>query len=109
MGGEYWKAALTDQLVEEGALYPESHSRRPDGSLSPGFNSYEACLRFAEGNRTTYYAGGAGEMESVQEVLGCFKQLVWMERVEDPDGLTFIKVREVLATYVIKENNDAAG
>ncbi|HEV3029227.1 MAG TPA: hypothetical protein VG457_16735, partial [Planctomycetota bacterium] len=98
VGESRWKAALTDQIVQEGAFYPPSHSRL-DGGKSPGFNSYEACLKFTEGGRTVYYAGGAGQKLSAEHTLHCFKQLIWMERVAHPTKGDGIIVRKVLARY----------
>lgn len=64
--------ALVDQKVtaaDIGRRYPPSHTRLPDGSVSMGFNAYEACLKFTakdgpEGKSgalvTYYYPGGTG-------------------------------------------------
>jgi len=95
-----WLAALTDKPVEEGKVYPPSHSRLPDGSLSPGFNAFEACLKFTDSGETRFYAGGAGIKFSVDQVLNeCFHQLVWFRRVAHPKYLTGYRVEKVVARY----------
>ncbi len=39
----------------------------PSGwGVSPGFNNYEACLKFTHGD-TRYYGGGAGTFKSKDE------------------------------------------
>jgi hypothetical protein len=72
-------ATLADQIVEEGREYPPSHTRGdPRFPLgSPGFNNYEACLKFTHGGETKYYAGGVGVFESKEEVIRVFTALVW--------------------------------
>jgi hypothetical protein len=69
-------ATLVDQVVEEGRSYPPSHTPIPGGGGSPGFNNYEACLKFTHGT-TRYYAGGVGIFNSKEEVIRVFTALVW--------------------------------
>jgi hypothetical protein len=98
--GSTWRAALTDQPVEEGRLYPPSHVRLPDGSVSPGFNAFEACLKFTNAGETRFYAGGAGIKFNVDQVLKqCFHQLVWFQRVQHPKYGLGYRVERVVARY----------
>ncbi|WP_437578758.1 hypothetical protein [Sorangium sp. So ce887] len=94
-GGRVWRAALIDGPVEEGRTYPASHTRLPDGSLSPGLNRYEACLEFAHGGVTRYYAGGAGVFDSVEPILGVFWGLIWFSSAPN-DGF---RVEQIVARY----------
>ncbi|WP_437969251.1 hypothetical protein WMF04_08120 [Sorangium sp. So ce260] len=94
-GGRVWRAALIDGPVEEGRTYPASHTRMPDGTFSPGLNRYEACLEFAHGGVTRYYAGGAGVFDSVEPILGVFWGLIWFSSAPN-DGF---RVEKIVATY----------
>ncbi|WP_437336673.1 hypothetical protein [Sorangium sp. So ce394] len=95
VGGRVWRAALIDGPVEEGRTYPASHTRLPDGTLSPGLNRYEACLEFAHGGVTRYYAGGAGVFDSVEPILGVFWGLIWFSSAPN-EGF---RVEKIVATY----------
>ena len=97
--GEIWEAALTDKPVYAGEFYPPHQSTKSDGKLSPGFNSYEATMEFSEGGMTRYYAGGAGEKESIEGALGVFFCLVWKIDCEDPLFGAGIRVMEIIARY----------
>ncbi|WP_437280274.1 hypothetical protein WME90_06865 [Sorangium sp. So ce375] len=94
-GGRVWRAALVDGPVEVGRTYPASHTRLPDGSLSPGLNRYEAALEFSHGGVTRYYAGGAGVFDSVEPILGVFWGLIWFSSAPN-DGY---RVEQIVATY----------
>ncbi|WP_437984830.1 hypothetical protein [Sorangium sp. So ce117] len=94
-GGRVWRAALVDGPVEVGRTYPASHTRMPDGTLSPGLNRYEACLEFSHGGVTRYYAGGAGVFDSIEPILGVFWGLIWFSSAPD-DGY---RVEQIVATY----------
>jgi hypothetical protein len=74
---------LVDQVVEEGRSYPKSHTILPGGGGSPGFNNFEACLKFTHGD-TKYYGGGAGTFKSKEEVITAFQALVWVSFTSDP-------------------------
>lgn len=91
VGGRLWRAALVDSPVEEGKTYPASHTRMPDGSVSPGLNRYEACLEFTYGGVTRYYAGGAGVIEDRRKVLDVFWGLVWFSPAPN-DGFRIEKI-----------------
>ncbi|WP_437962534.1 hypothetical protein WME76_45670 (plasmid) [Sorangium sp. So ce119] len=95
VGDRVWRAALVDGPVEEGRTYPASHTRLPDGTLSPGLNRYEAALEFSHGGRTRYYAGGAGVFDSVEPILGVFWGLIWFSSAPN-DGY---RVEKIVATY----------
>jgi hypothetical protein len=98
--GSNWKAGLTDKPVEEGRIYPTGHFRLPDGTNSPGFNAYEACLKFTDSGETRLHAGGSGVKFSVDQVLReCFTQLVWFRRVADPRYGTGYRVEKILTRY----------
>ncbi len=73
-----WAACLVDGEVEEGKVYPPSHSPMPGGGSSPGLNRYEACLRFAHNGVTKYYGGGAGVFNDKDEVILAFWALIWV-------------------------------
>ena len=74
---------LVDQVVEEGRSYPKSHTLLPGGGGSPGFNNFEACLKFTHGD-TKYYGGGAGTFKSKDEVITAFQALAWVSVTRDP-------------------------
>jgi hypothetical protein len=95
VGGRVWRAALIDAPVEEGKTYPASHTRMPDGSVSPGLNRYEACLEFTHGGVTRYYAGGAGVIEERRRVLEVFWGLIWFSPAPN-DGF---RVEKIVARY----------
>ncbi|WP_437735521.1 hypothetical protein [Sorangium sp. So ce1335] len=95
VGDRVWRAALVDGPVEEGRTYPASHTRMPDGTLSPGLNRYEACLEFSHGGRTRYYAGGAGVFDSLEPILGVFWGLIWFSSAPN-DGY---RVEQIVTTY----------
>ncbi|MDI1435711.1 hypothetical protein [Polyangium sorediatum] len=81
--GKRLSAALVDGPVVEGKSYPPSHTRLPDGSVSPGLNRYEACLEFSHGGMTRYYCGGVGVLSSKHDILKVFWGLVWVEFLPD--------------------------
>ncbi|KYF80941.1 hypothetical protein BE17_12920 [Sorangium cellulosum] len=95
VGDRVWRAALIDGPVEAGKTYPASHTRLPDGTLSPGLNRYEAALEFSHGGQTRYYAGGAGVFDSAEPILGVFWGLIWFSSAPN-DGY---RVEEIVATY----------
>jgi hypothetical protein len=66
-----------------------------DGSLSPGLNRYEACLRFAADGETKYYGGGAGVYKNKDEVILAFWGLIWVEFNADES----YKVIEIVRKY----------
>ncbi|MDI1480950.1 hypothetical protein [Polyangium sp. y55x31] len=83
VGDKRLSAALVDGPVVEGNTYPPSHTRLPDGKVSPGLNRYEACLEFSYGGITRYYCGGVGVLSSRHDILKVFWGLVWVEFLED--------------------------
>jgi hypothetical protein len=92
VGGKELVAALVDSPVEEGKVYPPSHTRTADGRASPGLNRYEACLEFTHGGRTRYYCGGAGITASRRDILRVFWGLVWVEFLGDDEGFRVEKI-----------------
>jgi hypothetical protein len=104
-GTVWWEAALTDKPVVEGEVYPPGHTPMGGGKLSPGFNSYEAVLKYTDKRDdgspdTRYYAGGAGKKDSIEETLvTCFRQLVWIERCPHPVYKSGYKVQKIVETY----------
>jgi hypothetical protein len=97
VNGQRWIAALVDGPVQEGKTYPASHTVLRDGTLSPGLNRFEACLKFTQGGKTRYYAGGAGVAvyENVTRLLEVFWGLVWVSSAAD-DGF---RVEKIVARY----------
>lgn len=95
VGGVIERAALVDGPVKVGKQYTESHTRMPDGSISPGLNRYEACLHFTADNETKYYGGGAGTFKSKDEVIRAFWGLIWFESL--PFGAYVVK--EIVKRY----------
>ncbi|MDI3287969.1 hypothetical protein [Polyangium sp. 15x6] len=83
VGEKRLSAALVDGPVVEGKTYPPSHTRLPDGKVSPGLNRYEACLEFSHGGTTRYYCGGVGVLFSRHDILKVFWGLVWVEFLPD--------------------------
>jgi len=90
--GKELVAALVDSPVEEGKVYPPSHTRAADGRASPGLNRYEACLEFSHGGLTRYYCGGAGVLSSRRDILRVFWGLVWVELLGDDEGFRVEKI-----------------
>jgi hypothetical protein len=76
-------AALVDGPVEEGQTYPAPHSPMSPGQVSPGLNRYEACLKFTADGKTRYYCGGAGVLDSEDQILSTFWGLVWFAPLSD--------------------------
>jgi hypothetical protein len=102
--GSFPGYTLADKKVQLGQVYPPSHSRMPDGSSSPGFNNYEACLKFSDGGVTKYYGGGmqGASLDTAQEVLKGFYALVkvrseWYPNDTDPKKVRGLKIVEILA------------
>ena len=111
--------SLIDKKVTSADIdrrYPPSHTKMPDGSVSMGFNAYEACLKFtakdgAEGKtgplKTYYYPGGTGgsRTESLDEVLKhSFIALVeiafaWYPTDSDPSKVAGFKITKIVAKY----------
>lgn len=91
-------AALVDGPVEEGKIYPPSHTILKDGRISPGLNRYEAFVRFSHGRDTRYYAAGAsgaGPIPKGTSMLQVFWGLVWVSLTR---GEGF-RVEEIVARY----------
>jgi hypothetical protein len=80
VNGQRWVASLVDGPVEEGKSYPASHTRLPGDAISPGLNRYEACMKFTHAGVTRYYCGGAGILETVEQILHVFWGLIWVSR-----------------------------
>lgn len=95
VSGEDQMAALVDGPVQVGKTYPPSHKPMPDGSISPGLNRYEACLRFTADGETKYYGGGAGVYKKKEEVLPAFWGLIWVHIASDDS----YRVVEIVAKY----------
>jgi hypothetical protein len=93
--GKRWLAALVDAPVEEGEVYPASHTVLRGRKTSPGFNRYEACLEFTHEGTTRDYGGGAGVFRSRAAVLRAFWGLVWVSATQ---GDSF-RVEEIVARY----------
>ena len=111
--------SLVDKPVTKadvGRRYPPSHTKMPDGSVSMGFNAYEACLKFtamdgpegASGDlKTYYYPGGTGgsRTESLDRVLkGSFNALVefaeaWYPNDKDPKRVSGAQITKIMAIY----------
>jgi hypothetical protein len=74
-------ATLVDSPVIVGKIYPPNHTEMPDGTVSPGLNRYEACLRFTADGETKYYGGGAEVFKDKDALLNAptFWGLVWVE------------------------------
>jgi hypothetical protein len=88
-------AALIDRPVEEGKVYPPSHTRLPNGRASPGLNRYEAYIRFSHGGKTLYYAPGAGVLGEGESRLQVFWGLAWVSAADD-EGF---RVEKIVTTY----------
>jgi hypothetical protein len=95
VNGRRWVAALADSPVEEGKVYPASHTLQRGGVPSPGLNRYEACLEFTDEGITRLYGGGAGIFRERAAVLRAFWGLVWVS--EAPNG--GFRVEEIVTTY----------
>jgi len=95
VGGKVQTAVLLDGPVVVGKRYTRSHTPMPDGSISPGLNRYEACLRFSADGETKYYGGGAGVYASKDEVIRAFWGLAWCEFQADGGYI----VREIVKQY----------
>jgi hypothetical protein len=111
--------SLVDSKVtsaDVGRVYPPSHTKMPDGSVSMGFNAYEACLKFIakdgdEGKtgpmKTYYYPGGTGgsRTDSIDNVLKkSFFALVqttgaWYPNDKDPAKVWSHKLTRIVAKY----------
>ncbi len=75
---------LADSIVEEPRpSYPNPEPVK-NGTV---LNNFEACMRFTHNNLTLYYGGGIQfvTFKSPQQVIRCFKQLVWSVPVGDPN------------------------
>jgi hypothetical protein len=96
--GKMVYATLADQVVAEGRSYPPSHTPLPGGGGSPGFNRYEACLKFTHGH-TKYYAGGVqhGIFNSKDEVILAFNALVWAS--PDPSRPKWTYIDRIVRRY----------
>jgi hypothetical protein len=101
----YQGCALVDKEVQVGQVYPPNNTVLDDDSVSPGFNNYEACLKFTHGGSTKYYGGGTGGhgSDTAQQVILSFFALVRYEGAYYPDDLSpqrviGFKIVEILAT-----------
>lgn len=86
---------LVDQRLSAKAIgltFPPSHHVMPDGSTAPGFNAFEACLRFTPpGGKAVYFAGGMGgeDLPSGQAVLNeAFKTMAVIKTAPWQDPVT---------------------
>lgn len=102
--GLYQGYALVDEKVKLNEVYPPSHSEMPGGGSSPGFNNYEACLKFTDNSKTKYYGGGTqgAAHDTAKEVLLSFHALVkvepaWYPNDKDPKKVPGLKVVDILA------------
>jgi hypothetical protein len=87
---------LVDQAVQEGQAYPASHTPLRGGGGSPGFNNFEACLKFTHGD-TRYYGGGAGTFKSKAEVIRAFQALVWVSADSTYSG--GVRIERIVRRY----------
>lgn len=94
VNGKRWLATLVDKAVTVGTTYPASHTLE-NGTPSPGFNRYEACLEFTHEGVTRQYGGGAGVFTTPDSVLQAFWGLAWVSDAPN-DGF---KVEEIVAKY----------
>jgi hypothetical protein len=79
--GVVQEAKLIDGPVEVGKSYPNDHTDLGNGRVSPGRNSFEACLLLEVGATQRYYGGGAGAYSSKEEVILAFWGLIWVEEL----------------------------
>jgi hypothetical protein len=95
-------ATLVDGPVIVGKIYPPNHTEMPDGTVSPGLNRYEACLRFTADGETKYYGGGAEVFKDKDALLNAptFWGLVWVEyQPGGTDEGDSFKVVEIVRKY----------
>lgn len=102
VNGKTWYAALVDSEITEadvGKVFPPSHSRMPDGRISPGLNNFEACMKFTHDGVTKYYGGGAGVFDSKEQVLRAFHSLAWFSGAQLPNGDWGYRLEQIVKKY----------
>jgi len=75
--------SLADEVVEE----PRPSYPKPEPiPYGRTLNAFEACMKFTHGDRY-YYGGGLqfARFATKQQVIRCFKQLVWSVAVGNPE------------------------
>jgi hypothetical protein len=97
--------SLVDQRLSAKAIgltFPPSHHVMPDGRSAPGFNAFEACLRFTTpGGTAVYFPGGMGgeDLPSAQAVMDhAFQTMAVIESSPWKDPVTgkWLKGRKVI-------------
>jgi hypothetical protein len=116
--GFTWHGPPGDQRIETftdtrvttadiGKRYPQPHTPMPDGSVSMGFNNYEACMKYTHGGLSLYFPGGTNGAiwETADQVLkNSFPDFVeaasaWYPNDNDPARTVGYKLTKILATY----------
>jgi hypothetical protein len=99
---------LADQEVIINKVYPPSHSRYQGGGTSPGFNNFEACLKFTDSGKTKYYGGGTqgADHDTAQQVLTSFFALVKVEPAWFPDDTHPRRVMGLKIVQILAKQKD---